>query len=143
MKISSDMDSGCVQSVAPPSILPSVPLSSSAGSRAGQEYVVADGDMVPNLGQKEAEVTLACGKKARAIYQIADVTGPLTSVGALCDDDNIVIFGSKGGMVLDLVTNSVTPFPRKEKRYKWEFWVPSSKTSGQGTAGKSGYARLG
>lgn len=152
IKIESDMDSGCVQSVAPPSICPEIPIEDSAGSKMGQKYMVADGSTVPNLGQKTIQgAVLSCGKQAAPTYQIADVTNPLTSVGDVADEGNIVIFGAQGGVVLDLVTHSLTPFPRVDRRYKWEFWIPDStegsastdSASRVGVAPMSGFTRQG
>ena len=46
------MDSGAVDSVAPPSIAPAVEITASAGSRAGLSYNTADGTKIANLGEK-------------------------------------------------------------------------------------------
>ena len=55
VKIVSLMDSGCADSVTPPSTVPFIAPQESEGSRRGQEYQVANGDPLPNLGEKLVE----------------------------------------------------------------------------------------
>ena len=126
VKVTTEMDSGCVQSVAPPTLLPDIPIAKSHGQQIGQKYQVANGEIIPNVGEKSIPMVLSSGENAHHTYQMADVTGPLTSVGDICDGNNIVVFGKKGGIVMDLATHSCTPFPRINRRYKWEFWVSTN-----------------
>ena len=134
-KVTTDMDSGCVTSVAPPGLLPQIPITESEGSKVGQQYVVANGETVPNLGEKIVNMTDCAGQENRHVYQIAEVTSPLTSVGDIADQGNLVVFGKRGGFVWNVLTNRATPFPRINKRYKWEFWVPQHEQPAPASSG--------
>ena len=92
MRVSSYMDSGCVDSVAPPSLAPFVPASESPGSRRGQEYTVANGEPLPNLGEKLVEGVDKDGNQLAIKYQIAEVTRPLNSISEICDNNSRVVF---------------------------------------------------
>ena len=139
--IQTDMDSGCVRSVAPLSMVPTCPVRESPGSRAGQRFLVADGSTVPNLGEKRLEGQSETGENIQHTFQMADVTSPLTSVGDLCDEGKAVLFGPRGGLVLDMATNAITPFPRLEGRYKWNIWVNTVQPEQQGSSSQSSQPR--
>ena len=126
MAVETELDSGAMKSVAPPEMLPYVPIQPSEGSLQGQEFVVADGNTIPNMGQKEIDCVDAAGDDDNLTYQISRVGMPLTSVGDLCDageKGHLVIFGARGGIRLNLATQQITPFTRVNRRYKWTFWA--------------------
>ena len=107
------MDSGAADSVAPPAIARCVPIKESKGSLAGQKYFTADGSRLPNQGEKTVLAYTAEGKPVKMVYQIAEVTKPLNSVGRICDKENVVAFGKSGGYILNLWTHEKTPFVTK------------------------------
>ena len=90
--IKSAIDSGAVDSVAPATMAPNVEVRESAGSRRGQNYLSASGEIIPNQGQQILEVQTDEGSEVRATYQTGDVSRPLTSVGKICDNNERVIF---------------------------------------------------
>ena len=91
------MDSGAAQSVAPPSMAPGVPIEESPGSQRGQQYVSASGDRMPNMGQQKLQVQTSKGRDAKVLYQIAEVSRPLTAVSQTCDNGNWVLYTPHGG----------------------------------------------
>ena len=123
VRVTSVMDSGCVDCVAPPELAEHVPIVPSAGSRRGQKYTAASGHNLPNLGEKHLHVVSDVGTESDRKYQIAKVTRPLDSVSAVCDAGNRVVFGAGGGFIYNIWTHDVTPFPRKGKLYEIHHWL--------------------
>ena len=68
----------------------------------GMQYHTADGTRIPNLGQKTLAAVSEQGFALSQTVQIADISRPLTSVGELADAGNVVVFGRKGGYVLNV-----------------------------------------
>jgi hypothetical protein len=131
-KVKGVMDSGATESVAPPSMCPNYRVQESEGSREGQKYAVANGEEIENLGEQILDIITNKGVETQVTYQSADVSRPLNSVSEICDAGGRlgqhVIFGRKGGAILNLDTGSVTPFPREGGIYTFDFWVkPASK----------------
>ena len=81
--LKSMMDSGCVDFVMPPNLLPDKPIRDSAGSRRGQHYTVANGRELPNMGERELDVVTDGGGTLQVTYQVAEVTRPLASVSEI------------------------------------------------------------
>ena len=85
------LDSGSVVHVCAPSDIPGYLVEDSSGSRRGQEFLMGDGGVIPNLGQKRLNLS---DTKAdmQSVFQIAAVTRPLMSVGKICDEGHTVTF---------------------------------------------------
>ena len=110
--IRSTLDSGCVGHVAPPTLAPEVEIKESAGSRAGQQYSMANGAPVPNLGETTVRFVTADGGTGTQTYQMAQISRPLASVGKSCDERQRVAFGARGGFIYQLDTGRAIPFSR-------------------------------
>ena len=127
MCIKGVMDSGASESVAPPSMCPEVEVTPSVGSKAGQNYISASDDLLPNLGEQLIDVVTDDGRDGRVRYQIAEVTRPLNSVSEICDAGGElgqqVTFGRHGGSILNLETGMVTNFKREDGIYILDMWV--------------------
>ena len=93
------MDSGAAESVAPSDMAPWVPIKEPDGSRAGQKYITASGEVLQNLGEKMVSVYTNEGMSAEGTFQVADVTRPLCSIARVCDQGNTVVFTSAGGYI--------------------------------------------
>ena len=122
-KVRATLDSGTVEHVAPEHLAPEVVVAPSAGSSMGQTYCVANGEDIPNRGQKVLDVINECGAKGKITYQITDVSKPLMSVGQTCDQNCAVLFTKTGGMIFHLDTQMVTPFERKGGQYEVIHWI--------------------
>ena len=121
------MDSGAVDSVTPLATAVSVPLRESKGSKAGQQYFTANGARIANQGEKLISAFTNEMEPVRMLYQVADVTKPLCSVGRVCDPNNLVCFSSEGGFVYDRATGHKTPFQRESGVYMLKTWIPPSQ----------------
>ena len=95
MRVSSIMDSGAAESVAPPTTCPHLPVTESLGSRAGQEHRTAGGERL-NKGQRHIHPWTDEGCPVGMTYQVADVTIQLNSVSKMCDAGDAVTFGVEG-----------------------------------------------
>jgi len=127
-KVRSVMDSGCGTSVAPPGMCPAYPLLESEGSRRGQEFVSATEDVIPNLGQQKLNVVLPDSSETNVKYEIADVSRALNSISEICDAGhpeygNHVVFGRRGGTIVNLESGKMTNFTRDGNIYCLDFWV--------------------
>ena len=71
---------------------PYVPLDESPGSKRGQCYVSASAGRMPNMGQQVLNIQTDEGIDTTVLYQIAEVSRPLTSVSATCDRGNWVVY---------------------------------------------------
>ena len=100
VRIRSVMDSGAADSVAPPSMAPQVAINESPGSKRGQCYVSASAGRMPNIGQKVMKIQTNEGRDTTLLYQIAEVSRPLTSVSATCDRGNWVVYTPQGGFIM-------------------------------------------
>jgi len=136
VRIRGVMDSGASESVAPPEMCPHYDIVPSPGSVAGQMYVSASDDTIPNLGEQNLEVVTMLGDEAEVKYQIADVARPLNAVSEICDaggeQGQHVVFGRHGGAVINLTTGKQTPFTREDGIYLMELWVKPKEVQGAG-----------
>lgn len=137
-QVVSIVDSGAINNVAPPSIS-SAPTVESKGSINGMTYHTADGTRIPNLGQKTLNTYTENGMPVSQTYQIAEISRPLTSVGDLADAGNIVVFGRKGGAIVNPDTGRRLDFKREHGAYLMRTWL--QEPAAEGT--KSGFTRQG
>ncbi len=70
------------------------------------------------------------GHEAHVLYQIAEVTRPLTAVGSTCDRGNVVVYGPYGGCIINRESGLQTNFERRGGIYELDLWV--QKPSGEG-----------
>ena len=83
------MDTGAINNVAP-SRVSAKALVKSDESLNGMTHRTADGTRIPNLGQKTLETVSDDGStQLSQMYQIGDISRPLTSVGELADAGRI------------------------------------------------------
>ena len=124
------LDSGAAASVAPPNMAPNISVLESEGSRRGQCYLSASGERIPNLGQQRIRVVTEEGNKHEAVFQVAEVTRPLSSVSQICDRGHVVIFDANGGSIVHKTTGRKTRFDRRGGTYELNFWVHENMSEG-------------
>ena len=95
----------------------------SEGSKRGQVYHATDGTQIPNEGEKTINAVTDDGMEYSATYQMAKVTKPLNSIGKICDQDNVVVFTSQGGAVVNNTTGKETHFGREHGVYVMRSWI--------------------
>ena len=74
---------------------PGYQLGESPGSRRKQNFLMGNGSEIPNLGQKQLNLTdPGADRDLQSIFQIAAVTRPLMSVGKICDEAHEITFNA-------------------------------------------------
>ena len=114
------LDLGCVDHVCAGSDAPGVAIKESAGSSRGQNFVVGNGDKIPNQGQVSLPLEANVDKDVNhvdAIFQVAKVTRPLMSVSRICDGGFTCHFDDKRGVVKDKSGKVVCVFDRRGGLY--------------------------
>ena len=132
VKVKSVVDSGASAPVAPPSMLPNVPVRPSEGSKRGQKYTSASKHKIKNLGEQHCRAFTENGEPTEVLFQVADVSKPLVSVSAICENGNRVIFGRSGGVVQNLRTGNQIPFRRENGIYILSMWLLDGNDEGFG-----------
>ena len=90
-------------------------MSESAGSKCGQHFVVGNGGKLANFG--EWNLNLDAPKdgginSVSSVFQVAQVTRPLMSVGHICDQGLTVTFDKLFAIVRDKSGSEVCRFAR-------------------------------
>ena len=106
------LDSGCCDHVMDLQDAPGYQayLVESPGSKRKQQFVVGNGERVPNEGQLvlnlESDVD-KCTRKLQSTFQVAEVTRPLMSVSKICDQGLRCLFDDQEALVCDKVSGKV------------------------------------
>ena len=82
------------------------------------------------MGQKLLNVQTDEGKDRQVLYQIAEVSRPLTSVSSLCDKGNWVVYTSQGGFIINCQTGGRTGFERQGSIYELGLWIKDDENRG-------------
>ena len=99
------VDSGASETVVPSTICTSVSTVPSEASRRGVMYEVANGEMLPNLGEKQLHAFTEDDAIPRRIKaQVCEVNKPLLSVSRLVSAGNTVVFSPDGAFAVRQVT---------------------------------------
>ena len=93
------MDSGAGDHVASPEDVEGFAIEESPNSKAGRDFVAANGGKIRNHGQSTVRMRTAEGKRVASTFQVADVTRPLYSVSKLCDAGYDVSFAKQEALV--------------------------------------------
>ena len=116
------LDSGAGEHVAASKDAPQYTVVASQGSRAGQNFIAANNQRIPNEGQ----MTLALkaegygkkkGREIQSTFQVAKVSRPLWSVGRICDEGFDVKFTKTEALVLKPDGTVVCRFERRGGLY--------------------------
>ena len=107
------MDIGSADCVARSEMFPQVEREESLGSKAGQCWTTATNEKVTNEGQKTVHVWTEEGRNKKICWQIAPVHKAPVAVGKVCDQDNICVFGKRGGFIRSNGTGELTSCLRK------------------------------
>ena len=102
------VDSGATVTVIPPHVGRGYDIVPSEASRAGVHYEVANGEEIPNLGEKLLAVVTEEGSWRGLKAQVADVSKPLQSVRSLVRSGHVVVFGDGENGCSHYVLNKTT-----------------------------------
>jgi len=125
-KVTVTVDSGSADHVAPEAEFPSFQLEESEGSKKGRRYVAANGQRVPNLGQRKVEMATEDGRGLHVVWQVTKVVKPLLSVSKLTSNGNVVILDKYHPRIIG-VNGDVTWLRRINGTYECDLWVKEGK----------------
>ena len=115
------LDSGCCRHVMPPSEAEGYMVRESVGSRRGQNFIVGNGELVPNEGEVqlnlEADVGEGERKPVTSVFQIADLKYALMSVAQVCDHGYKCVFDKDKAEVIDDKGEVISRFARERSVY--------------------------
>ena len=90
----------------------------------GAEYEVANGETIPNLGERRClMMTVGSSTAKKIVFQVADVHKPLLSISRCADMGFLCHLGKDGGYLEDIVTGETIPLVRRENLYVMKAWV--------------------
>ena len=87
------LDSGATVTVIPPHMARAYDITPGEASKAGVRYEVANGEEIPNLGEKNMYVMTEEGSWREFKAQVAEVSKALQSVRSLVKAGHLVVFG--------------------------------------------------
>ena len=127
-------DSGACDNVMPKSLCEHINIIPSVHSRAGVEYEVANGETIPNLGQRDCLLwTENAGSPKQLTMQVADVHKALLSLSRCADMGFESRLGRQAGCLIDTSTGEIIPLVRKGNLYVLRTWVRSNPFAGRGS----------
>ena len=132
------VDSGASETVAQEEILPSIEVKEGEARKKGVKYEVADGTLIPNLGEKTFVAVGENGTLRKMRVQVCDVNKPLLSVRRVTQAGNRVIFEDSGGWIEDIQTGERLWMQEKDGQYLLKLWVRKG-----GEAPATGFRRQG
>jgi hypothetical protein len=118
-KIKFTVDSGAAETVCKKTDATDFPTIY-GGSESLTKYIMPNGEIVGNDGEKHLKVKIAEGERFIARTQLTDVRKPLMSVSKVCDEGNIVVFKQNGGCIQSEKTGKKTSFSREGNVYALE-----------------------
>ena len=69
-----------------------------SGPQRNSKYILPNGEIVENEGEKHVRVKTKEGHRCMIKMQVTQVRKPLMSVGKVCDEGHRVIFEQQGGI---------------------------------------------
>ena len=120
-------DSGACDTVIPRKLAEAIPIMPSLASLRGMEYEVANGQSIPNLGERRCLVwTEGATEAKRMNMQVADVHKGLLSLSRCADMGFESRFGRRAGALVCEATGEVIPLVRKRNLYVLRVWVKAA-----------------
>ena len=120
-------DTGACDTVMPRSMATHIPIQPSLQSLKSMSYEIADGNTIPNLGERRCVMWTENATTARKInLQVADVHKPLSSLSRCADMGFESRFGRIAGALIDEETGEVVPLQRKGNLYVLKCWLKAA-----------------
>ncbi len=117
------IDSGSNVPVMPVALAEKYTVQESRASKAGVSYAVANGNQIPNLGEKFFPVVTKEGTLRGYQSQCADVTSVLQSVNHLNNTDHGVWWDGKNSFMVNKLTGEVNVIDNDGRNFTQELWV--------------------
>ena len=123
VEIEVTVDSGACETVMPPDLCQGIDIVKSSCSH-GAEYEVANGESIPNIGERRCLLmTLGSNVAKKITFQIADVHKPLLSISRCADMGYHCVMGKEGGYLEDQYSGERIPLQRRDNLYMMKAWV--------------------
>ena len=102
MEIEITVDSGACETVMPMNVCHSISVLASRQYIEGVEYEVANGETIPNLGERRCLMMTSGSRICKKIsFQIANVHKALLSISRIADQGFDCVLGKEGGYLAD------------------------------------------
>ena len=143
-KIEVTVDSGAVDTVVPPGLIPGEVVATAA-TQAGFAYKGADGSDIPHLGQQVLQGVTEENDPIKMTVQVAKITKPLASVKKMTQAGNRVVFDGQNSYIEHKASGRKTKIYERDGTYAIDLWVSSDSETEAGTqlAAKTGSAGSG
>ena len=96
----------------------------------GVQYEVADGTLIPNLGEKKFIAVSDNGVARQMRAQVCEVNKALLSVHLVVQAGNRVVLAASGSYVQDEHTGETTDLDEKGGMYMLKLWVKAQGFTG-------------
>ena len=120
------VDSGATETVITEDMLSCVTLKDGWASKNKVEYEVANGDRIPNLGEKCFNGSTIEGLNRCITAQVCDVNKALMSVKKIVAAGNKVVFDEEGSYIEDKRTNEKIWLREEKGMYMLKMWVQNT-----------------
>ena len=130
VEIEVTIDSGACDTVMPTSLCSHISIITTADSRRGMEYEVANGETIPNVGERHClQMSEDSQQPKRITFQVADIHKPLLSVSRCADLGYKCVLDEKGGGLIDTTSGEIIPLHRRGNLYVMRAWIRQDKSS--------------
>ena len=120
------VDSGASETVVNEEMLPDVEVKEGPASKRGVEYEVANGEKIPNLGEKKFRGVTIEGKSRNITAQVCDVNKALLSVKKVMSAGNRVVFDGDGSYIEDKASGEKMWMTEEKGMFLLKMWVPKT-----------------
>ena len=124
------VDSGASESVVSEDMLTRVTTVEGYAQKKGVQYEVADGTLIPNLGEKKCVGVSDRGVTRQMKAQVCEVNKALLSVHRVVQAGNRVVFSASGSFVQDESTGETMELVEKGGMYMLRLWVKAQGFGG-------------
>jgi len=124
------VDSGASESVVSEEMLTRVTTVEGDAQKKGVQYEVADGTLIPNLGEKKFVAVSDGGVTRQMKAQVCEVNKALLSVHRVVQAGNRVVFSASGSFVQDEQTGETMELVEKGGMYMLRLWVKAQGFGG-------------
>ena len=133
-EIKAPVDSGASESVFMENTAAFLALEEGEPKKNGVQYEIADGSLIPNLGERRIPVIGEQGQRRNLKVQVSEVNKNLLSVRRITAAGNRVVFEADHGYIEDKTTGEKLWLKLEEGMYMLTLWAkrPASKSPGVG-----------
>ena len=125
------VDPGASQSVVNEGQLNGIETLEGDAKKRGFQDEVADGTLIPNLGEKKYMAVSDTGVCRHMRSQVCDVDRALLSVRRCVQAGNKVVFAASGSYIEDEASGEVMPLKEQGGMYMLKLWVKAQGFGGQ------------